>query len=74
MNVRFDFIEVVCVRKTPPEFDWNRSFSVLPKHDSVQINIFIFSKNIHNHHGGQVRRDGREFKFHSRYMKIKDLN
>ena len=38
----------LCVRKTPPEFDGNRSFSVLSKHNSLQINTFIFSKNLHN--------------------------
>ena len=38
----------LCVRKTPPEFDRNRLFSVFPKHNLLQINAFIFSKNLHN--------------------------
>ena len=37
-----------CVRKTPPEFGPNRLISVFPKCNSLQINIFIFSKNLHN--------------------------
>jgi hypothetical protein len=38
----------LCVRKTPPEFGQNRLISVLPKHNLLQINAFIFSKNLHN--------------------------
>ncbi len=36
------------MRKIPPGFDWNRSFSVLWKHNTLQINAFIFSENLHN--------------------------
>jgi hypothetical protein len=36
------------VRKTPPEFGQNRLISVLLKHNPLQINAFIFSKNLHN--------------------------
>jgi hypothetical protein len=36
------------VRNTPPEFGPNRLISVLSKHNSLQINAFIFSKNLHN--------------------------
>ena len=36
------------MRKTPPEFGSNRSFSVLWKHNSLITNAFIFSKNLHN--------------------------
>ncbi len=38
----------LCVRKTPPEFGPNRLISVLSKHNSLQINAFICSKNLHN--------------------------
>ena len=38
----------LCVRKTPPEFDWNRLFSVLWKHNALEINASVFSKNLHN--------------------------
>ena len=38
----------LCVRKTPPEFGSNRLFSVLSKRNALQINAFIFSKNLHN--------------------------
>ncbi len=34
--------------KTPPEFGQNRLFSVLSKHNTLKINAFIFSKNLHN--------------------------
>ena len=43
-----DNLNNLCVRKTPPEFGPNRSFSVLSKHNTLQINAFIFSKNLHN--------------------------
>ena len=38
----------LCVRKTPPQIGPNRLFSVLWKHNALQINAFIFSKNLHN--------------------------
>ena len=38
----------LCVRKTPPEIGPNRLFSVLSKRNALQINAFIFSKNLHN--------------------------
>ena len=40
--------ETHCVRKTPPEFDLNRLISVFLQHNPLQINAFIFSKNLHN--------------------------
>ena len=43
-----DNLNTLCVRKTPPEFGPNRSFSVFPKHNYLQINAFILSKNLHN--------------------------
>ena len=36
------------MRKTPPEIGQNRLISVLSKHNSLQINTFIFLKNLHN--------------------------
>ena len=53
LNIQFcsifsRYLFFLCVRKTPPEFDWNRSFSVLGKHNTLQINAFIFLKNLHN--------------------------
>lgn len=40
--------KMCCVRKTPPEFGPNRLFSVFLKHNALQINAYIFSKNLHN--------------------------
>jgi hypothetical protein len=34
--------------KTPPEIGQNRLISVLSKRNTLQINTFIFSKNLHN--------------------------
>ena len=34
--------------KTPPEIGQNRLISVLSKRNTLQINAFIFSKNLHN--------------------------
>jgi hypothetical protein len=34
--------------KDPPELGPNRLISVLSKHNALQINAFIFSKNLHN--------------------------
>ena len=41
-------VPLLCVMKTPPEFGSNRSISVLSKHNPLQINAFIFLKNLHN--------------------------
>ncbi len=38
--------------KTPPEIGSNRSFSVLSKYKTLQINAFIFSKNLHSDEKG----------------------
>ena len=42
------FVFYPCVRKTPPEFGQNSLISVLRKHNPLQINAFILSKNLHN--------------------------
>ena len=46
--LRLDLWNNFCVRNTPPKIGPNRSFSVLWKHNALQINTFIFSKNLHN--------------------------
>ena len=43
-----DNLNNLCVRKTPTQIGPNRSFSVLGKHNPLQINAFIFLKNLHN--------------------------
>ena len=62
----------LCVRKTPLKIGQNRLFSVLLKHNTLQINAFIFTKNLHNPEVPGLPAAGR-FKSRSRYMKIKDL-
>ena len=44
----FFLIAKLCVRKTPPKIGPNRLILVLWKHNTLQINAFIFSKNLHN--------------------------
>jgi len=60
------------VRKKTPEIGPNRLILVLPKHNYLQINAFIFLKNLHNPEVPGLPSAGR-FKSRSRYMKIKDL-
>jgi hypothetical protein len=38
----------LCVRKTPPKIGPDCLISVLSNHKILQINAFIFSKNLHN--------------------------
>ena len=68
-----DNLNNLCVRKTPPEFGPNRSFSVLSKHNTLQINAFIFSKNLHNPEVPGLPAAGR-FKSRSRYSDILQNN